>query len=133
MLDKRDELFDWNGDHPHTNFHGFYTHLRELGYYIEILGSPYSCFDPEKYGALLIIDPEDEFYAAEIEKLREDVVDHGLSVIVVADWYNVDVLNKIKFYDDNARQWWIPATGYVVLSCVVTAAYSYLVEVMYQL
>lgn len=35
----------------------------------------------------------------------------GLSVIVVGDWFNVPVMRKIKFYDENTRQWWMPDTG----------------------
>ena len=31
--------------------------------------------------------------------------------MVFADWYNVDVMKKIKFYDENTRQWWMPETG----------------------
>jgi len=30
-------------------------------------------------------------------------VDNGLSVIVFADWYNVSVMRKVKFYDENTR------------------------------
>ena len=25
--------------------------------------------------------------------------------------YNISVMNKIKFYDENTRQWWTPNTG----------------------
>ena len=28
-----------------------------------------------------------------------------------ADWYNVEVMKKIKFFDENTRQWWMPDTG----------------------
>lgn len=28
-----------------------------------------------------------------------------------ADWYNVTVMQKVKFYDENTRQWWVPNTG----------------------
>ena len=31
--------------------------------------------------------------------------------VVFADWYNVEVMQKIKFYDENTRQWWMPDTG----------------------
>lgn len=110
-LEMKDELFDWNGDHPHTNFKSLYTSLRELGYFIEILGSPFTCFDATQYGALIIMDPEEEYHPAEIAKLEEDVQKHRLSVIVIGDWYNVDVMKKINFYDDNAKQWWTPLTG----------------------
>lgn len=40
-----DEPFDWNGDHIHTNFMNLYNYLRKEGYFIEVLGSPYTCFD----------------------------------------------------------------------------------------
>ena len=27
------------------------------------------------------------------------------------DWYNIEVMQKLKFYDENTRQWWMPDTG----------------------
>ena len=59
----------------------------------------------------MIVDAEEEYFPEEIAKLREDVEKHGLSLIVVADWYNVEVMKKVKFYDENTRQWWMPDTG----------------------
>jgi|SRR6218665_1044572 len=53
-------------------------------------------------GALLLIDPEEEYFPEEVTKLKRDV-DHGLSVLVFADWYNVTVMKKIKFFDENTR------------------------------
>ncbi len=53
-------------------------------------------------GALLILDAEEEYFPEEITKLRRDV-DHGLSLVVFADWYNVSVMKKVKFYDENTR------------------------------
>jgi len=38
-------------------------------------------------------------------------VDSGLSLILAADWYNVSVMKKVKFFDENTRQWWMPDTG----------------------
>jgi membrane-bound transcription factor site-1 protease len=84
--------------------------LREQGYFVEVLGHPYTCFNATHYGTLLIVDPEDEFFPAELEKLYEDI-ENGLSVAIFADWYNVEVMNKIKFFDENTKQWWIPVTG----------------------
>ncbi|XP_038070006.1 membrane-bound transcription factor site-1 protease-like [Patiria miniata] len=106
---KTDPL-DWNGDHIHTNFKAMYQHLREAGFFVEVLGAPFTCFDAKQYGTLLIVDPEEEFYPEEVSKLKRDV-DQGLSVIVFADWYNVTVMKKVKFYDENTRQWWMPDTG----------------------
>ena len=35
-------------------------------------------------------------------KLKRDI-DNGLSIIILADWYNVSVMKKVKFYDENTR------------------------------
>lgn len=107
---KQDPL-DWNGDHIHTNFKDMYQHLRSNGYYVEVLGQPLSCFNASHYGTLLIVDPEEEFFPEEVAKLKNDFDYHGLSVIIFADWYNVSVMRKVKFYDENTRQWWMPDTG----------------------
>ncbi|XP_058460840.1 membrane-bound transcription factor site-1 protease isoform X2 [Malaya genurostris] len=107
---KSDPL-DWRADHIHTNFKDMYTHLRNAGYYVEVLGGPFTCFNSSNYGTLLIVDPEEEYFHEEIIKLKNDILERDLSVIVFADWYNTTVMRKIKFYDENTRQWWIPDTG----------------------
>ncbi|XP_052230878.1 membrane-bound transcription factor site-1 protease-like [Dreissena polymorpha] len=109
-LRMKNDPLDWNGDHIHTNFKDMYQHLRSAGYFVEVLGSPFTCFDASDYSTLLIVDPEEEYFPEEVSKLRRDV-DQGLSVIVVADWYNTTVMKKVKFYDENTRQWWMPDTG----------------------
>lgn len=38
-----------NGDHIHTNFKDMYMHLRNAGYFVEVLGAPFTCFDATKY------------------------------------------------------------------------------------
>ena len=83
-----------------------YQHLRSNGYYIEVLGQPYTCFEAKHYGTLLIVDPEEEFFPQEIAKLQRDFQE-GLSLIIFADWYNVTVMRKVKFFDENTRQWWL--------------------------
>jgi len=110
-LDHNDEPFDWNADHIHTNFKTLYNFLRNKGYFIEVLSSPFTCFDASQYGTLLIVDAEEEFFPDEIQKLMDDINKNGLNLVVIADWYNVDVMSKIKFFDENTRQWWTPATG----------------------
>ncbi|KAI5709308.1 hypothetical protein M8J76_015087 [Diaphorina citri] len=110
-LKMKNDPLDWNGDHVHTNFKDLYQHLRNIGYYIEVLGTPFTCFDARHYGVLLLVDPEEEYHREEIDKLRRDVEQDGLALIVLADWYNTDVMRKIKFYDENTRQWWLPETG----------------------
>ncbi|CAM6083630.1 unnamed protein product [Calypogeia fissa] len=110
-LDVRNDILDWHGDHIHTNFHGMFNSLRDAGYYVENLGSPLTCFDATQYGTLLMVDLEDEYHVEEIEKLRDDVETHGLGLIVFADWYHLDTMVKMRFFDDNTRSWWTPATG----------------------
>lgn len=110
-LDVKDDPFDWNADHPHTNFREMFTYLREKGYFIEVLGVPFTCIDTSQYGTLMIVDPEEEYFPSEIEKLKDDVKNSGLSLLVIGDWYSVDVMKKINFFDENTRQWWIPVTG----------------------
>ncbi|KAH8373412.1 hypothetical protein KR009_006393 [Drosophila setifemur] len=107
---KSDPL-DWNADHIHTNFKEMYTHLRNVGYYIDVLREPFTCFNATEYGALMIVDPEREFDDSEITALKENVYKNGLSIVVFADWYNATVMKKIKFFDENTRQWWTPETG----------------------
>ncbi|XP_011291110.1 membrane-bound transcription factor site-1 protease [Musca domestica] len=107
---KTDPL-DWRGDHLHTNFRDMYHHLRNHGYYIDVLGMPFTCFNASEYGTLLIVDPEEEFFDEEIQKLQEDVYDHGLGLIIFADWYNTTVMRNMKFFDENTREWWLPDTG----------------------
>ncbi|MBA0584938.1 hypothetical protein Gorai_015731 [Gossypium raimondii] len=85
--------------------------LRDAGYYIETLGSPLTCFDASQYGTLLMVDLEDEYFQEEIEKLRDDVINTGLGLAVFAEWYNVDTMVKMRFFDDNTRSWWTPVTG----------------------
>lgn len=36
----------------------------------------------------MIVDPEDYFSEAEISKLRRDVEEENLSLIILADWYS---------------------------------------------
>uniref|UniRef100_A0A7I4FMN5 Peptidase S8/S53 domain-containing protein n=1 Tax=Physcomitrium patens TaxID=3218 RepID=A0A7I4FMN5_PHYPA len=110
-LDVRNDILDWHGDHLHTNYHGMFDALRDAGYYVETLGSPLTCFDATQYGTLLMVDLEDEYYTEEIKKLQDDIQTKGLGLIVFADWYHVDTMVKMKFFDDNTRSWWTPATG----------------------
>jgi membrane-bound transcription factor site-1 protease len=41
---------DWNADHVHTNFKDMYEFLRSAGYYVEVLGHSYNCFNASNYG-----------------------------------------------------------------------------------
>jgi membrane-bound transcription factor site-1 protease len=67
----RSDILDWHGDHLLTNYHTLYTFLRGKGVFVEILSSPYTCFNASDYGALIVADPEEEFYPEEISKLQD--------------------------------------------------------------
>ncbi|EFO21098.2 hypothetical protein LOAG_07390 [Loa loa] len=110
-LRERTNILDWNADHPHTNFKPLYQHLRSSGYYIEVLGEPLTCVDLSQYSVFLIVDPEDEFFPSERQKLYDEVNDANLNLIIFADWYNTSVIDKIRFMDENTKEWWEPETG----------------------
>lgn len=110
-LEQRSDILDWNGDHPHTNYRDFYNHLHSSGYFLEVLGHDFTCFDAANYGTLLIVDAEEDYFPEEISKLHEDVSTKGLSVIIMADWFNVQTMLSINFFDDNTRSTWTPVTG----------------------
>lgn len=65
-LRQKSDPLDWNGDHIHTNFKEMYQHLRNAGYYLEVLGTPFTCFQASNYGTLLIVDSEEEFFPEEV-------------------------------------------------------------------
>jgi len=74
-------------------------------------------------GTLLLVDPEEEYFSEEIVKLKRDI-DKGLSLIIFADWYNVSVMEKVKFYDENTRLAsifivWSKSTCYMLLYGVI--------------
>ena len=68
------------------------------------------CARAAQYGALLLVDAEEEYYAEEVAKLARDV-EAGLGLLVFGEWYNVDTMVRMRFFDDNTRSWWTPATG----------------------
>ena len=85
--------YEWTGDHMFTNYVQLHQRLTEYGgYHVETLTDPMTCFNASNYGALLIIDPEDFFSRNEISKLRHDIEQNGLSLIVLADWYSEQLL-----------------------------------------
>lgn len=103
-------MLDWNGDHLHTNFADFFRHLLAAGYAVEVLGQPLTCVDLSLYGVLLLVDSEEEFYAAEVQAVAQ-AVRTGLSLLVAADWFDSDLGAGLSFFDENTRMRWHPITG----------------------
>ena len=85
--------------------------LRAQDYFIEVLGQDYTCFNASQYGVLLVVDPEEEFFADEVLKVARDVGNLGLSIVIFADWYSEAVVRKVRFFDKNTISWWDAITG----------------------
>lgn len=68
----------------------------------------FNCFDSNNYKVLLIIDPEDYFSKTEIAKLRHDIEYNSLSLVVLGDWYNQELMKKNKFFNNNTFEVWTP-------------------------
>lgn len=113
-LDDDKDMLDWLGDHPHTNFHTLFRHLRSAGYFIEVLDTPLTCLPQdtaERYGALLFLDSEEYFTDAEMSRVRSLVQDGGMALLVALEWHSRAIMRAVRFEDDNTRSWWTPIVG----------------------
>ncbi|KAI8470645.1 MAG: hypothetical protein J3K34DRAFT_509177 [Monoraphidium minutum] len=110
-LDIKSDILDWHGDHLFTNYHELYDDLVKAGYFVEVLSTPVDCVDLRNYGAYLVVDSEEEWYPGEVAAVEAAVKEGGLQLIVFAEWYHAESLAVMKFFDDNTRSWWTPATG----------------------
>ncbi|XP_049851003.1 membrane-bound transcription factor site-1 protease-like [Schistocerca gregaria] len=72
---------------------------------------PFTCFEASLYSTILIVDPEEEFFADEIEKLKIDLKQNGLSLALFADWYDENVMREKSYFDDNMKHWINPITA----------------------
>lgn len=106
----KNDFLDWNGDYIYINFRDMYQYLRSMGYFVEVFGVFFMCFDVSQYGILLMVDSEEEYFFEEIVKFWRDV-DNGFLFVIFSDWYNIFVMRKVKFYDENIRQWWMLDIG----------------------
>lgn len=60
--------------------------MRGAGWFIEVLSSPFTCFDASNYAALLLVDSEEEYYPEEVTKLAKDIKEEGLNMLVFSEW-----------------------------------------------
>ena len=113
---------DWTGDSPFTSFVTLYRALRASGFYVEasqnapppalrppppeqhrrvpqVLTDTWHNFDASRYGALLLLDPEEGHVAGEAHKLLADVRTRGLGLVVAADWYDPRLIRELSYYD----------------------------------
>ncbi|OAF69513.1 hypothetical protein A3Q56_02734 [Intoshia linei] len=97
------DIFDSFCDHIHTNFKGFYGYLRGNGYYVESFYQKKINFNPQLYSVLILIDVEREFSKIEMNKLYGFVNENGLSIFLFSEWYNNDILKRLKFTEDYGK------------------------------
>ena len=103
--------FDWLGDHLYTNQRKVFNWLLDQGYYVEVLRAPWTCFDAMQYNALVVVDPEEILREQEVVKLEHDIRTHGLSLMIVADWYDEMQMVAEEYEDENTRSLWHAVTG----------------------
>ncbi|KAE9046653.1 Membrane-bound transcription factor site-1 protease [Phytophthora rubi] len=110
-LENQHDLMDVGGDHPHTNYHQLWNFLTSEGFYVDILPFEYSCLDLGKYGVVMIVDPEEEFFRDEIVALQAAIKYSNVSLIVFADWYDNRMLNSLELFDTSTLSKWHAITG----------------------
>ena len=110
-LEARADALDWLGDSLASNFRPLALALRARGLALEPVSRDWTSLDARLYGALLVVDPEEELFAAERAALLRAVRDRGLGLLLAADWYNAAVLRAVAFFDDNTQRTWVPVTG----------------------
>eukprot|EP00186_Timspurckia_oligopyrenoides_P003183 CAMPEP_0182446408 /NCGR_PEP_ID=MMETSP1172-20130603/4185_1 /TAXON_ID=708627 /ORGANISM="Timspurckia oligopyrenoides, Strain CCMP3278" /LENGTH=395 /DNA_ID=CAMNT_0024642337 /DNA_START=323 /DNA_END=1507 /DNA_ORIENTATION=- len=108
------DTLDWLGDHPYTNFHGFFRALRRAGFFIDIWNQPLSCIHDEQvkeYGFLMIVDPEEEYSEEDIASIHRWTMSLSVSLVVLADWYNDEIAEALQFKDESSRSTWKPVSA----------------------
>lgn len=110
-LENQHDLMDVGGDHPHTNYHQLWNFLTSEGFFVDILPFEYSCLDLGKYGAVMVVDPEEEFFRDEIIALQAAIKYSNVSLIVFADWYDNRMLDTLELFDTSTLSKWHAITG----------------------
>lgn len=80
-----------------------YIHIYHKYIILQVLGEPLTCIDLHQYSVYVVVDPEDEFFPLEREKLYEAIEDFGLNIVIFADWFNASVAEKLGFTDENTK------------------------------
>lgn len=94
-----------------SRFRPLFNFLTDMGYCVELQSAALTEFSADSFAILMIIDPEGEFSASEMAKLWDDVHERGLSLLIVADWYDEKLLQSLQYVDDNTHSIWSPITG----------------------
>ncbi|GLE04440.1 hypothetical protein PINS_up013382 [Pythium insidiosum] len=130
--DAAGDPIDSAGDHPHTNFHQLWNFLHQRGFVVEILPFEYSCLDLALYGVVLLVDPEEEFFADEIAALTRAIKYDNVSLLVFADWFDPRVLDTLAMYDTSTLSEWRPVTGGANLPALNRVLEEFHMELAYE-
>lgn len=124
FIDK--QPYEWKGDHIFTNLMHFYKYLvLSDQYYVEVLNEPITCFDSKNYIAYILADPERALTKNEVTKLQKDLEKRGLSLIVIADWQDAEMLKKHRFVSEVTQKEWEPVIGGAHLGSINTLLKPY--------
>lgn len=63
---------------------------------MEVSESPLTCVDLERYGTVLIVDPEREFGAEELRYLQRQVFLQRLNLLIFADWFDIRIFREMS-------------------------------------
>jgi hypothetical protein len=123
FIDK--QPYEWKGDHLFTNYMQLYKFLRSQGYHVEILNEPITCFNSRNYGTFILADPEKGLFRNEVIKLRKDIETRGLSLIIIAEWSDDDIIQKHTFTSEFTHKVWNPIVGGSNLGSINTLLLPY--------
>ena len=77
-----------------------------------------TCVDLSRYAIYILVDPEEEFFASERQRLFSFVQDFGLNLVVFADWFNASTVEKIRFLDENTKYLFAWLKNFFLGGCV---------------
>jgi hypothetical protein len=91
-----------------------------------VLHHTFACIDGSKYLAYVLVDPEAIYSDYEITKIKYDVEELGVSLWVLADWFDERLGEAI--YDHNAEAMTDPVSSGSELSSLNSLLSNYFIE-----
>ena len=70
--------------------------LKNYGYFIEVAESSLDFIDLQLYSVILLIDTEKGLSNSEIENLKFNYENNNLSVFIISEWNNADIIKYIS-------------------------------------
>eukprot|EP00871_Galdieria_phlegrea_P000957 jgi/Galph1/1862/GphlegSOOS_G527.1 len=116
---RQSQRLDRFGDLPFSNFRNLFNKLSANSYQVKLFSLPWTRLEQlykevhanDTVAALFYIDPEDLINEEEVMAIERLVREEGLVLVIVAEWYNWDTINDLKFWDTSTERCWFPVTG----------------------